>query len=58
MSAASDSPAASAPGAGTAPGADAGAASLEELRALEQDHQVPAYARLPAAFVRGEPAAP
>jgi acetylornithine/N-succinyldiaminopimelate aminotransferase len=27
---------------------------LEELRALEREHVVPAYARLPAAFVRGE----
>lgn len=29
-------------------------ASLEELRALERAHQVPAYARLPVAFDRGE----
>jgi predicted acetylornithine/succinylornithine family transaminase len=29
------------------------AAGLDELRALERDHLVPAYARLPAAFVRG-----
>jgi predicted acetylornithine/succinylornithine family transaminase len=29
------------------------AAGLDELRALERDHIVPAYARLPAAFVRG-----
>ncbi len=28
-------------------------ALLDELRALEADHQVPAYARLPVAFVRG-----
>jgi acetylornithine/N-succinyldiaminopimelate aminotransferase len=27
---------------------------LEELRALEREHVVPAYTRLPAAFVRGE----
>ena len=29
-------------------------AGLEELRGLEAAHQVPAYARLPVAFVRGE----
>ncbi len=29
-------------------------ASLDELRALERAHQVPAYARLPVAFVRGD----
>jgi len=29
-------------------------ASLEELQALERDHVVPAYARMPVAFVRGE----
>jgi predicted acetylornithine/succinylornithine family transaminase len=28
--------------------------SLDELRALEREHQVPAYARLPVAFTRGE----
>jgi predicted acetylornithine/succinylornithine family transaminase len=29
-------------------------AGLDELRALEREHLVPAYARLPVAFVRGE----
>ena len=29
-------------------------ASLAELQALEREHLVPAYARLPVAFVRGE----
>jgi len=29
-------------------------ASLEELQALEREHVVPAYARMPVAFVRGE----
>lgn len=29
-------------------------ADLDTLRALEAEHQVPAYARLPVAFVRGE----
>ena len=29
-------------------------ASLQELQALERDHVVPAYARMPVAFVRGE----
>ena len=29
------------------------AATLEELRALEREHLVPAYARLPVQFVRG-----
>ena len=29
-------------------------AGLDDLRALERDHLVPAYARLPAAFVRGQ----
>ena len=28
--------------------------ALDQLRALEREHVVPAYARLPAAFVRGE----
>ena len=46
MSGAADSPATTAPG-------DGAPASLGELRALEQAHQVPAYARLPVAFVRG-----
>ncbi len=32
----------------------AGAASLAELEALERDHLMPTYARLPVAFVRGE----
>jgi acetylornithine/succinyldiaminopimelate/putrescine aminotransferase len=30
------------------------AMNLEELRALEREHVVPAYARMPVAFVRGE----
>ncbi len=38
-------------GAGVAAGAGA---SLAELQALEREHLVPAYARAPAAFVRGE----
>src|SRR3954453_20934992 len=29
-------------------------ASVNELQALERDHVVPAYARMPVAFVRGE----
>jgi acetylornithine/N-succinyldiaminopimelate aminotransferase len=28
--------------------------SLEELQALEREHVVPAYARMPVQFVRGE----
>jgi acetylornithine/succinyldiaminopimelate/putrescine aminotransferase len=28
--------------------------SVEELQALEREHVVPAYARMPVAFVRGE----
>ncbi|MEA2154571.1 MAG: acetylornithine/N-succinyldiaminopimelate aminotransferase [Solirubrobacteraceae bacterium] len=31
-----------------------GPAGVEELQALERDHVVPAYARMPVAFVRGE----
>jgi len=31
-----------------------GVSALAELRALEREHLVPAYARLPVAFVRGE----
>ncbi len=56
MRGAADDPAANtAPGAAVAEHAPGAArASLDELRALERAHQVPAYARLPAAFVRGE----
>ena len=35
-------------------GHDAAAAGLDELVALEREHQVPAYARQPVAFTRGE----